>query len=67
MGHFYYQINNINHYNNEANKLSSSLLEERLGALYSNYSPPHTFTNSDENKIVFETSFASYQGMKVYI
>jgi hypothetical protein len=61
------QIDTFLHYYNEANKLSPPLLEEKLGALYANYSTPHPFANHVEDKVVFETSFASHPGMKVYI
>lgn len=61
------QIDNFLYCYNEANKLGPSLLEEKLGMLYSNYSPPHASANIAEGKVIFETSFASYSRMKVYI
>ena len=59
--------NKIEYYYNEANKLSPPLLEEKLGALYSHYSPPHTLVDFTEGKVVFETSFVAYPGMKIFI
>lgn len=67
MGCCYYQINKIYHYHKEAHQLSPALLEEKIGTLYSHYSPPHTFANPAEDKAVIETSFAPYTGMKVYL
>ncbi|MBA3813023.1 MAG: hypothetical protein H0X26_00800 [Alphaproteobacteria bacterium] len=67
MGHIYYTKTHIDYYQSQANELSLSRQVEKLGLLYYDYSPNNTFSKNDEDKIVFETSFTPYKGLKVYL
>lgn len=61
------QLDTFLYYYNEAHNISPSPLEEKLGVLYLDYSVPNSLANHAEDKTIFETSFTSYSGIKVYI